>query len=144
MIEVAQLHAEYCRQTGREIDLRFHEREWFELLRAYQFDAAKLGRDVALLVRYLKKMIAREKRNPGALKLSNFLQPDKFNEDLAEAKAVLKVKKFALGTQEKRKSDGGAELTDEAREKLSHDLRDFREGLRRRGIVPRPPRSQSF
>ena len=76
--QLQQLHQTYCRLTGQNLSLRFdRERLWFEFLRA-GFTPA----DLAQVVRYLQKEIRRTRRNVGALKLSNLLQLDRFEEDL--------------------------------------------------------------
>ncbi len=88
--EIAALHDAYCRLTQQEgLPLRFdRQRWWFEWCRAgFTLD------DLKLVVRYLKKGIADRKRNPGSLKFSNLIvQVDKFEEDLFEARRVLKVR----------------------------------------------------
>ena len=79
MIErIQQAHALYCRLTGQRVSLRFdRERLWYELFRA-GFDEADLQRVIA----YLQREIREGRRNVGALKLSNLLQLDRFEEDL--------------------------------------------------------------
>jgi hypothetical protein len=73
-----QLHQTYCRLTGQKLTLRFdRERLWFEFYRA-GFTLA----DLTQVVRYLQKEIRHTRRNVGALKLSNLLQLDRFEEDL--------------------------------------------------------------
>jgi hypothetical protein len=72
------LHQTYCRLTGQNLSLRFdRERLWFEFHRA-GFTLA----DLLHVVRYLQREIRHHRRNVGALKLSNLLQPDRFEEDL--------------------------------------------------------------
>ena len=76
--QLEQLHQTYCRLTGQNLSLRFdRERFWFEFLRA-GFTLA----DLVQVVRYLQKEIRHARRNVGALKLSNLLQLDRFEEDL--------------------------------------------------------------
>ena len=79
MIErIQQAHALYCRLTGQRVSLRFdRERLWYELLQA-GFNEADLQR----VISYLQREIREGRRNVGALKLSNLLQPDRFEEDL--------------------------------------------------------------
>ena len=79
MIErIPQAHALYCHLTGQRVSLRFdRERLWYELFRA-GFDEADLQR----VIRYLQREIREGRRNVGALKLSNLLQLDRFEEDL--------------------------------------------------------------
>ena len=76
--QLEQLHQTYGRLTGQNLSLRFdRERLWFEFHRA-GFTLA----DLVQVVRYLQKEIRHTRRNVGALKLSNLLQLDRFEEDL--------------------------------------------------------------
>ena len=76
--QLEQLHQTYCRLTGQHLSMGFdRERLWFEFLRA-GFTLADLCR----VIRYLQKEIRHTRRNVGALKLSNLLQLDRFEEDL--------------------------------------------------------------
>lgn len=79
MIERIQLaHALYCRLTGQRVSLRFdRERLWYEL-----FQAGFNQDDLQRVIRYLQREIREGRRNVGALKLSNLLQLDRFEEDL--------------------------------------------------------------
>lgn len=78
LVLLEQLHQTYCRLTGQNLSLRFdRERLWFEFHRA-GFTLA----DLIQVVRYLQKEIRHSHRNVGALKLSNLLQLDRFEEDL--------------------------------------------------------------
>jgi hypothetical protein len=75
---IAQAHRLYCQWTGQQLPLRFdRERLWYEFLRA-----GFTLEDLAQVVRYLQKEIRHTRRNVGALKLSNLLQLDRFEEDL--------------------------------------------------------------
>jgi hypothetical protein len=75
---IGQAHQLYCQLTGQSLRLGFdRERMWYELLR--------LGfslQDLRTVITYLQREIRAQRRNVGALKLSNFLQPDRFEEDL--------------------------------------------------------------
>src|SRR5213593_1159902 len=76
--QIDHLHARYCRLTGQSLSLGFdRQRLWYEFLRA-GFTAEDLER----VIRYLQKEIRHSRRNVGALKLSNLLQLDRFEEDL--------------------------------------------------------------
>ena len=78
LAQLEQLHQTYCRLTGQNLAWRFdRERLWWEFLHA-GFTLADLVR----VVRYLQKEIRHTRRNVGALKLSNLLQLDRFEEDL--------------------------------------------------------------
>lgn len=82
---IQQAHALYCRLTGQRVSLRFdRERLWFDLFQA-GFNEADLQR----VIRYLQKEIRAGRRNVGALKLSNLLQPDRFEEDLQISRVQL-------------------------------------------------------
>jgi hypothetical protein len=76
--EIATAHQLYCQLTGQSLCLGFdRDRQWYEWLRA-GFTLADLRRVIA----YLQREIREGRRNVGALKLSNLLQPDRFEEDL--------------------------------------------------------------
>ena len=77
-VTLEHLHQTYRRLTGQNLPLRLErERLWFEFHRA-GFTLA----DLVQVVRYLQKEIRHTRRNVGALKLSNLLQLDRFEEDL--------------------------------------------------------------
>ena len=76
--QILQAHELYCQLTGQTLRLDFaRERQWYELLR----HGFRL-QDVRALIGYLQREIREGRRNVGALKLSNLLQPDRFEEDL--------------------------------------------------------------
>ena len=78
LAQLEQLHQTYCRLTGQNLSWRFdRERLWFEFLHA-GFTRA----DLVQVIGYLQKEIRHTRRNVGALKLSNLLQLDRFEEDL--------------------------------------------------------------
>jgi hypothetical protein len=76
--EIAAAHQLYCQLTAQSLRLGFdRERQWFEWLRA-----GFTLQDLRRVVGYLQREIRESRRNVGALKLSNLLQPDRFEEDL--------------------------------------------------------------
>jgi hypothetical protein len=76
--QLEELHQTYGRLTGQNLAWRFdRERLWWEFLQA-GFTRA----DLVQVIRYLQKEIRHTRRNVGALKLSNLLQLDRFEEDL--------------------------------------------------------------
>jgi hypothetical protein len=76
--EVAEIHRLYGQLTGQQLTLHFgRQRLWFEFLRA-----GFRPQDLEHVVRYLQKEIRAGRRNVGALKVSNLLQLDRFEEDL--------------------------------------------------------------
>jgi len=76
--QIQQAHQLYCQLTGQNLSLGFdRQRMWYELLR--------LGHgpeQIRKVIGYLQREIRQTRRNVGALKLSNLLQPDRFEEDL--------------------------------------------------------------
>ena len=85
--DILQAHALYAQLTGQRVRLGFdRERAWFELLRAgFTLD------DLQRVIRYLHKEIREGRRNVGALKLSNLLQLDRFEEDLNISRVRLRI-----------------------------------------------------
>ena len=85
-IPIQAAHQLYCQLTGQSLSLRFdRERQWFELLRA-----GFTLEDLREVITYLQREIRHQRRNVGALKLSNLLQPDRFEEDLHIARVRLR------------------------------------------------------
>lgn len=83
---IVQAHQLYCQLTGQSLSLGFdRERMWYELLRlGYSLE------DLRAVVSYLQRQIRAQRRNVGALKLSNLLQPDRFEEDLQISRVRLR------------------------------------------------------
>ncbi len=82
---IQALHTLYQDLTGQRIRLAYdRERLWFEWLRA-----GYNAKDLKEVVAYLQKEIRHQRRNVGALKLSNLLQPDRFEEDRAISRVKL-------------------------------------------------------
>ena len=78
LAQLEQLHQTYCRLAGQNLSWRFdRERLWWKFLHA-GFTLANLVQ----VIRYLQKEIRHTRRNVGALRLSNLLQLDRFEEDL--------------------------------------------------------------
>jgi len=85
-VAIAQAHQLYCQLTGQCLRLAFdRERMWYELLRT----ACSLA-DLRQVILYLQREIRFGRRNVGALKLSNLLQPDRFEEDLQISRVCLR------------------------------------------------------
>jgi hypothetical protein len=88
--QIQQAHRLYCELTGQNLSLGFdRERQWYELLR--------LGigpEQIKKVIRYLQREIREKRRNVGALKLSNLLQPDRFEEDLNISQVQLQTVKL--------------------------------------------------
>ena len=89
---IQQVHALYCQWTAQRVSLRFdRERLWYEL-----FQAGFTEADVQRVIRYLQREIREGRRNVGALKLSNLLQIDRFEEDLNISRVALYAPKATL------------------------------------------------
>src|SRR5512136_1252154 len=83
---IQQAHQLYCQLTGQSLRLAFdRERMWYELLRA-----GYTRQDLRLVLTYLQREVRAQRRNIGALKLSNLLQPDRFEEDLQISRVRLR------------------------------------------------------
>ena len=95
---IQQAHALYCRLTGQRVSLRFdRERLWYDL-----FHAGFSEDDLQRVIRYLQREIREGRRNVGALKLSNLLQIDRFEEDLNISRVQLYAPKLSPPTQAPR------------------------------------------
>jgi len=76
--QILQAHQLYCQLTGQNLRLDFvRERQWYDLL-LQGFTLQEVRR----VILYLQREVREGRRNVGALKLSNLLQPDRFEEDL--------------------------------------------------------------
>lgn len=94
-IRIQQLHEWYCRNVMQVRLTPEVERLWFEWLRA-----GYSGPDLRDVIRYIRRQISINKRNEGALKLTNLIQRSEggfigFDQDLglARARANLSVDK---------------------------------------------------
>src|SRR6201993_4655657 len=84
--QIAAAHQLYCQLTGQNLRLGFdRERQWYEWLHA-----GFTPDDLRRVIRYLQREIRAGRRNVGALKLSNLLQLDRFEEDLNISKVRLR------------------------------------------------------
>src|SRR5580693_5357887 len=118
-------HELYCQLTGQKLSLRFdRERLWYEFLRA-GFSTEDLKRVVA----YLQKEIRASRRNVGALKLSNLLQLDRFEEDLNISNVRLRSAPPPQPPTVQPALD--PQIDDQQRDKILDQLRIFRQHLRR-------------
>ena len=127
---VRELHELYCQCTGQNLSLRFdRERLWYEFLRA-GFTAGDLSRVIA----YLQKEIRAARRNIGALKLSNLLQLDRFEEDMNISRVRLKGP--AQHPDPAPKPTPFPLLGDQQRNRMLEQLKTLRDQLRRGSSSP--------
>jgi hypothetical protein len=118
---VRELHELYCHWTAQTLSLRFdRERLWNEFLRA-GFGAEDLKR----VLTYLQKEIRAQRRNIGALKLSNLLQLDRFEEDLNISRVRLKPAGPRPNPTVHPAPD--PEIDDQQRRRILDELRFFRQ-----------------
>lgn len=119
---IAQAHALYQQLTGQRLTLRFdRERLWFEWWRAgFQLH------DLRRVIRYLQREIRESRRNVGALKLSNLLQLDRFEEDLA----ISQVRLYAPASPLNPPASNPAPDDPAARQRALHRLRLLKDSLR--------------
>lgn len=122
---VRELHELYCQWTAQNLTLRFdRERLWYEFRQA-GFNAQDLKRVIA----YLQKEIRAERRNIGALKLSNLLQLDRFEEDLNISRVSLK------GPTQRPKPapppTPSPDIDQKQHKRILNQLKNFRQQLRR-------------
>ena len=119
---IQQAHALYCQLTGQRVSLRFdRERLWYELFHA-GFSEADLQR----VIRYLQREIREGRRNVGALKLSNLLQIDRFEEDLNISQVQLYASKPSPLTQAPSGSPPTPEQKEAARQRALQLLAKLR------------------
>jgi len=126
---VKDIHRLYCQLTGQQLTLRYdRERLWFEFLRA-GFAPQELRR----VVRYLQKEIRAGRRNVGALKLSNLLQLDRFEEDLNISRVRLHAQSASAARSSRAISHPSSPPTadqEHLRQQALIALQRFREQLR--------------
>jgi len=126
--QIQQAHDAYCELTGQALSLGFdRERLWFELL--------KTGitlEDLRRVITYLQREIREGRRNVGALKLSNLLQPDRFKEDLQISRVRLHKNFPATNARPTpvRPQASSPQGDPRARERGLEILRQFRQSLR--------------
>jgi hypothetical protein len=79
-------HQLYCQLTGQSLRLGFdRERQWYEWLRA-----GFTLQDLRRLIAYMQREIREGRRNVGALKISNLLQLERFEEDILISRVRLR------------------------------------------------------
>jgi hypothetical protein len=123
---IQQAHRLYGQLTGQNLSLRFdRERLWYEFLRA-----GFTLQDLAQVVRYLQKEIRHTRRNVGALKLSNLLQLDRFEEDLYISRVRLALVPVAPNNRQCDPACSAAEQ-ERGRQRALDQLHDLQDKLRR-------------
>jgi hypothetical protein len=115
-------HQLYCQLTGQSLRLGFdRERQWYEWLRA-----GFTREDLRRLITYLQREIREGRRNVGALKLSNLLQLDRFEEDLL----ISRVRLRPAPPPKPLPPPVPAEELERRRQRVVQGLRTLRDNLR--------------
>ena len=124
-LAIQQAHQRYCQLTGQSLRLAFdRERMWFELLRAgYSLE------DLRVVITYLQREIRVGHRNIGALKLSNLLQLDRFEEDLQISRVRLRSPPLPQPIPRPRSTLNPMEQ-EQRRQRALECLRQIKAGLR--------------
>jgi hypothetical protein len=125
--KIQAAHRLYCELTGQSLRLAFdRERAWYEILRAgYEL------RDIRRVIRYLQREIQRERRNVGALKLRNLLQPDQFEEDLNISRVRLEAIPARRSSEQSTLPEPACDMEQDGmrRQKIVEELARFRASL---------------
>ena len=85
LAEIQRLHSTYKLLTGLVVPLdSYREYQWFEFIRRGLTED-----DLCAVIRSIRKGVAANTRNRGALRFTNLIgQLDRFEEDLAECRAL--------------------------------------------------------
>ena len=122
---IEQLHQLYSRLTGQHLSLGFdRQRLWYEFVHA-GFSAAQLTQ----VIGYLQKEITHSRRNVGALKLSNLLQLDRFEEDLNISRVRLRPPPAPRPNQAQTPVATSAVEQERGRQLAVHRLQELKEKL---------------
>jgi hypothetical protein len=99
MTDHQQLHKTYCDDTGLHIRLdAARERSWYDFLQA-----GFTKEDLELVIKYLKKGIARGERNEGCLRFRNLVvMLDYFEEELAMARKAANIRQRPAAAPQQR------------------------------------------
>ncbi len=124
---IEHLHQLYSRLTAQNLSLRFdRQRFWYEFLKA-RFTESDLER----VITYLQREIRAGRRNVGALKLSNLLQLDRFEEDLNISRVRLRSPPLSpLAPSSPSTSSLSPSQQQQGREKALSHLRRLKKDLR--------------
>jgi hypothetical protein len=119
-------HQLYGQLTGQSLRLAFdRERLWYELLRAgYGLE------DLRVVITYLQREIRAGRRNVGALKLSNLLQPDRFEEDLQISRVRLRPSPSSPPAAKPSAPTLSAHQQQQGRQRALEYLRQIKSALR--------------
>jgi len=80
------LHQLYCSLTDRGVPWSMALLYRWELWDSHGWTAE----DLQLVIHHIKVLIKQDRRRPGSFRMNNLLDPERFGEDLAEAKAIFR------------------------------------------------------
>ena len=124
--QIRQAHELYCQLTGQKLRLDFvRERQWYELLRQ-GFTLEEVRRVIV----YLQREIRQGRRNVGALKLSNLLQADRFEEDLNIRQVRLEPPTRSVSVPTAPAAPLSAQELERRRQQALDQLRQLKQTLR--------------
>ena len=128
--QIDHLHSHYCRLTGQKLTMRFdRQRLWYEFIRA-----GFTTQDLERVVRYLQREIRQDRRNVGALKLSNLLALDRFEEDLNISRVRLTTPPAPAPPSFSAPPSCSAAQQEQRRQDILRRLRQLQENLRK-GLI---------
>lgn len=82
-----QLHALFCRLTGKDLTLDYQKRQWWHVWLKYRECEPFTEADLELVIRFLRNEIKKGERKPACLKFRNMIcNPDYFEDDLQDAR----------------------------------------------------------
>ena len=98
----SQVHSTYCKLTGRGMPLGISEHLRWNAWKARGWTDA----DLELVIRHIQSLMAAKRRYPESLRLYNLIDPDRFQEDLVEARALARIPKPDRGKESVLKATG--------------------------------------
>ena len=123
---IHQLHQLYGQLTGQTLSLRFdREQLWYHFLKA-----GFTPQDLRHVIGYLQLEIRNGRRNVGALKLSNLLQPDRFEEDLNISRVRLRPPQPSRPARQHVPSALSPKQLEQRRQLALQRLQELKENLR--------------
>ena len=123
---IAQAHALYTELTGQRLALHLDRQRQWALILAHGYGLEDLRR----LILYLQREIRAGRRYVGALKLSNLLQLERFEEDLALSRLQLRPPSPPPPIPSSPPPSPDPIADHDARQRALEILRQFRRSLR--------------
>ena len=95
---IREMHNAYERLTGAQLTLNWPRLDQWRVFLSYRNPPFSTD-DLRIVVAHIRKGVSEQRRNMGALKFHNLIgQPDYFEEDLNEARALSRPKPSATKT----------------------------------------------